>query len=83
MKWVRETGRPIPPPGRGTGGRKPPTKRTELHFALKALQPMENLLIFDGDRGVVNSCTNGLLEAHGQRYVQRKTSEGLRVWRVE
>lgn len=83
MKWTHETGVPIPPAGRGTGGKKPATRRTELHFALKALQPMENLLIVDAERMVVNSCTNALLNAHGQRYVGRKMQDGLRVWRVE
>ena len=83
MNWIHETGVPIPPAGRGSGGKKPPTKRTELHFALKALQPMDNLLVFDGNRNVINSCTSGLLNAHGQRYVQRKTDNGIRVWRVE
>lgn len=72
-----ETGIPIPPPGNG-GGRTP-------RYPLRELEVGDSFLVTDPSvtqRRLGSRLANFGKET-GRKFTQRRTPDGIRVWRVE
>lgn len=72
-----ETGIPIPPPGNGKG-RVP-------RYPLRSMQVGDSFLVTDPSvsQTRLGSRLANFGKETGRKFAQRRTAEGIRVWRVE